>query len=772
MVGMGQGGGMPPAAMGGGVHRPPPRPPMAPPAAVPEAQQWTEHKAADGRPYWYNGHTKESVWVKPAALKSHAELLMSTCPWKEFTNHETGRKYYYNSQTKKSLWVKPPELAEIEKLAGVGSGDTGPTAIPPSTAARPPAAPPTAAVAGVATSAAAASAAGAFAPPAATATTAGATNSAAAAAAAAAVAPAVAPVAVAPTATAEVGPRVYETKAEAQEAFRELLRDKKVSADWNWDRVRRVVNKDPRYEALRKEGERKQVFNAWKPIRRREQQEEERVAAKLRLQRLKALMMVVDEIGVDSTYHQAAEILRHHEYFKAIKHDRDRQDAFTDVVREKSRLEKEAHLAVKRASVAKVKEVLATLPGLGPDSRIDDVLPKLKDHPRLQPGGDLADTHDIDLLDAFVDHTEGLSQADNTKREEAAADRRHLRHAREGFEALLSEMARNGGFTANSLWKQHYDAIAADPRYDALVSICRKGRKEAELTPLDLFKIHIDELKDPLREGKRVLRRIMADVGYTVTPSTDLKDFHEHLCGDTRYVKVSSDAVRLAHVEFVREAEAAERRLAEEAERASRRRKGRFVDMLHRGLRKYSRDQPWSEVAPLFERYDDFGAVEDPELREALFNEVVASDPWASMPPPRGGYDDDRDRERDRRYHRSRSRSPSRRSRHRSWSPSGSEDSEGDRRGGHGRDREYERDRDRGRDRGRDRDRDRRKKRKKEKKEKKEKVRRSHALTSAASHVGPIPVPVLAYAHLRRARVSAVEEAAGKRRRIGGRGGC
>jgi pre-mRNA-processing factor 40 len=105
----------------------------------------------------------------------------------------------------------------------------------------------------------------------------------------------------------------YETKEEAQDAFRQLLSDKKVSADWNWDRVRRVVNKDPRYEALKREGERKQVFNAWKPIRRREQQDAERAAGKVKLTKLKALMMIVDEIGADSTYRQAAEILRSHE---------------------------------------------------------------------------------------------------------------------------------------------------------------------------------------------------------------------------------------------------------------------------------------------------------------------------------------------------------------------------------------------------------------------------------------------------------------------------
>jgi len=34
---------------------------------------WTEHKAPDGRIYFYNADTKQSSWEKPDDLKSAAE---------------------------------------------------------------------------------------------------------------------------------------------------------------------------------------------------------------------------------------------------------------------------------------------------------------------------------------------------------------------------------------------------------------------------------------------------------------------------------------------------------------------------------------------------------------------------------------------------------------------------------------------------------------------------------------------------------------------------
>ena len=74
--GMHPGMGMPPPGMGG----PPPGgapggPPMQPPPQAnmpkpkpPEVAEWTEHKNVDGRMYYYNSRTLESVWEKPKVM--------------------------------------------------------------------------------------------------------------------------------------------------------------------------------------------------------------------------------------------------------------------------------------------------------------------------------------------------------------------------------------------------------------------------------------------------------------------------------------------------------------------------------------------------------------------------------------------------------------------------------------------------------------------------------------------------------------------------------
>ena len=39
------------------------------PDIVNKARDWSEHKAPDGRSYYYNVSTQESVWDKPRPLK-------------------------------------------------------------------------------------------------------------------------------------------------------------------------------------------------------------------------------------------------------------------------------------------------------------------------------------------------------------------------------------------------------------------------------------------------------------------------------------------------------------------------------------------------------------------------------------------------------------------------------------------------------------------------------------------------------------------------------
>lgn len=102
--------------------------------------EWSEHTAPDGRKYYYNSRTKQSSWEKPVELvKAQEQAVAGAVPaasatavpstdWKEFTA-PNGRKYYYNKTTKQSVWTMPEEMKAALAAAAAASGGVGAPAV-------------------------------------------------------------------------------------------------------------------------------------------------------------------------------------------------------------------------------------------------------------------------------------------------------------------------------------------------------------------------------------------------------------------------------------------------------------------------------------------------------------------------------------------------------------------------------------------------------------------------------------------------------------------
>ncbi|CAO2203660.1 unnamed protein product [Urochloa humidicola] len=82
----------------------------------PTSSDWKEHTASEGKKYYYNKKTRQSIWEKPVELMTPLERADALTEWKEFTTPE-GRKYYFNKVTKQSKWSIPDELKVARELA-------------------------------------------------------------------------------------------------------------------------------------------------------------------------------------------------------------------------------------------------------------------------------------------------------------------------------------------------------------------------------------------------------------------------------------------------------------------------------------------------------------------------------------------------------------------------------------------------------------------------------------------------------------------------------
>ncbi|CAK4709098.1 unnamed protein product [Aphanomyces euteiches] len=70
---------------------------------------WTEYKTKDGRSYYYNKQTKESVWEKPSDFVPAVVETASKqeAQWEERLDKKSARLYYYDRVSKTSQWIKP-----------------------------------------------------------------------------------------------------------------------------------------------------------------------------------------------------------------------------------------------------------------------------------------------------------------------------------------------------------------------------------------------------------------------------------------------------------------------------------------------------------------------------------------------------------------------------------------------------------------------------------------------------------------------------------------
>ena len=95
---------------------------------------------------------------------------------------------------------------------------------------------------------------------------------------------------------------VFKDKKEAMEAFKDLLRERNVPSTANWEAALKLINKDPRWEYLCKLTEKKQVFNAYKIQRQKEEKEEQRLKAKKNKEDLEEFLMNNDRVTSTMKY--------------------------------------------------------------------------------------------------------------------------------------------------------------------------------------------------------------------------------------------------------------------------------------------------------------------------------------------------------------------------------------------------------------------------------------------------------------------------------------
>lgn len=335
-------------------------------------------------------------------------------------------------------------------------------------------------------------------------------------------------------------PVVFKDKKEAMEAFKELLKDNNVPSNATWEQCVKIIQHDPRYEQLKKLNEKKQVFNAYKTQKQKDEKEENRLRAKRQKEQLEEFLLKTDKITSATKYYRCDELFAGTEIWDVVP-DADRRDIYEDVMFALAKREKEEGKILKKRNMKKLAEVLDNMTEINYDTTWSEAQVMLLGNNAFKNDVNLLAMDKEDALIVFEEHIRELEKEELEERErEKKRLKRQCRKNRDQFLALLDTLHEEGKLTSMSLWVELYPIISADIRFSAMLG-------QLGSTPLDLFKFYVEDLKARFHDEKKIIKEILKDKNFEVKVDTTFEQFATVVCEDKKSATLDAGNVKLTY---------------------------------------------------------------------------------------------------------------------------------------------------------------------------------------------------------------------------------
>ncbi|XP_068101874.1 pre-mRNA-processing factor 40 homolog A [Hyperolius riggenbachi] len=620
---------------------------------------WTEHKSPDGRTYYYNIETKQSTWEKPDEMKTPTEQLLSKCPWKEFKS-DSGKPYFYNSQTKESRWAKPKELEDLEAMikaeeasnreshtqssaflpANVQEPMPATPAVPPQIIAVPAVVEPVGTPTSTPMAAVAESEFAMSAPttpaldPEPMVNDSGEEQACSVSSSIQEKDPEVSSSGIVEESAKqevladsvlveeneeEKAPKktyTWNTKEEAKQAFKELLKEKRVPSTASWEQAMKMVINDPRYSALTKLSEKKQAFNAYKVQTEKEEKEEARLKYKEAKENYQRFLENHDKMTSTTRYKKAEQMFNELDVWNAIS-ERDRLEIYEDVLFYLAKKEKEQAKQLRKRNWEALKNILDNMANVTYCTTWSEAQQYLMDNPTFAEDEELQNMDKEDALICFEEHIRALEkEEEEEKAKTLLRERRRQRKNRESFQVFLDELHEHGQLHSMSSWMELYPTVSSDIRFANMLG-------QPGSTALDLFKFYVEGLKARYHDEKKIIKDILRDKGFVVELRTSFEEFVTVISSTKRATTLDAGNIKLAFNSLLEKAEAREREREKEEARKMKRKESAFKSMLKQAAPPIEGDSVWEEVRDRFIKEPAFEDITLESERKRIFRDFV-----------------------------------------------------------------------------------------------------------------------------------------------------
>lgn len=253
----------------------------------------------------------------------------------------------------------------------------------------------------------------------------------------------------------------------------------------------------------------------------------------------------------------------------------------------------------------------------------------------------LKDIDDLESFSAYQDkirplETKWQDTHELMREQQRAGDRRN----RDAFEALLSELEASNMLHADSTWEALREQIMEDLRYTAMLG-------QPGSSALDLFMLRLHDLRDRLHTDKRVVKDVLKDADFEVTPNTTWEEYTAAL-GESVCAAISPMNLKIILNALQSKAELREREMRRMEKAIAKRKLAAFRLLLRDAKPPINENTTWAEVREQIMGEPAFEDISTEAEREALFAEHKQEEPWKALADKEKEKEKEKERERER----------------------------------------------------------------------------------------------------------------------------
>lgn len=408
---------------------------------------------------------------------------------------------------------------------------------------------------------------------------------------------------------------MFINKKQAIEAFKELLREKLVTSKSTWEQASKLIASDPRFTALKQLNEKKQAFNAYKAQKQKEEKEEERKRFKLNKEELENFLQTCEYMNSTIKYIKAEKMFSHLSVWLNVP-EKDRKDLYEDVVFLLEKREKEDAKNLRKRNIKVLKDILESMAKVTYRTRWSEAQKLLFKDPYFTQDMELQNMDKEDALIVFEEHIRSLEKehADDMEKKKRW-QRRQERKNRDSFLCLLDELHEQGKLNSTSIWIELYSMISADERFNAMLY-------QTGSTPLDLFKLYVDDLKARFHEEKKVIKEILKEKQFEIQATTTYDEFNELISSDKRASVIDHNNIKLTFNSILEKVELKEKERLKEEQRKIKKLEQSFKNMLKKlEVNETAKYEDIKEKIMNEEAYQNIATDQD---REKIFSEYLS----------------------------------------------------------------------------------------------------------------------------------------------------